>query len=148
VINSRAVRTGGLVVQEIRDTHMNSPALAHKIRKARAAAPSELPLVRQCAAVALASAGIEGDLDAAISNLKNAHGSNWSLITALQLLSGRRGQFAAECAPKEERATLFLAHLIGKSASSSLGLGSVNAPTKADIDEWRKHATAFQDEID
>lgn len=127
---------------------MNSPALAHKIRVARAAAPSELPLMRHCAAVALAWAGVAGDLDTAIADLKSTHGSNWSMTTALQLLSGRRGQFAAECAPKEERAILFLAHLIGKSASSSFGLGAVSIPTQADLDEWSKNAAVFQGEID
>lgn len=100
--------------------------------------------MRRCAAVVLAWAGVAGDLDAAIADLKGAHGFNWSLVTALQLLSGRRGQFAAECAPKEERVPLLLAHLIGKSVSSNLGLGAVNPPTQADLDELRKHATAFQ----
>lgn len=132
----------------MQNARMNSPALAHKIRAARAVAPRELPLVRQCAAVVLAWAGVADDLDAAITDLKSTHGSNWSLVTALQLLSGRRGQFAAECAPKEERAILFLAHLIGKSASSNLGLGAVKVPAKAEIDEWHKLAAAFQGEND
>lgn len=122
---------------------MNSSALAHKIRSARAAASSELPLVRHCAAVVFAWVGISGDLDASILDLKSAHGSNWSLVTALQLLSGRRGQFAAECAPKEERTVLFLAHLIGKSVINNIELGAVPTPTQVDLDELRKHAAAF-----
>ena len=46
-----------------------SPALLHKIAKARAAAPSELPLVRQCAQVVLAWATESGEQEAAIAGL-------------------------------------------------------------------------------
>lgn len=94
---------------------MPSPSLVAKIAKQRAAAPSDLPLVRRCAGVVLAWLAQKGegsaDLRRAIAQLREEHGSNWSLITALQLLSGRRGQFAAECGCPDERGLLYLAHL-------------------------------------
>lgn len=117
-----------------------SPALLHKIAKARAAAPSELPLVRQCARVVLAWATADGEQEAAIAGLKAAHGSNWSLITALQLLSGRRGRFAAECGAPHERATLFHAHLLAKACCHQGDLGAVRMPTLKEIDELRRLA--------
>jgi len=117
-----------------------SPALLHKIAKARAAAPSELPLVRQCARVVLAWATESGEQEAAIAGLKAAHGSNWSLITALQLLSGRRGQFAAECGAPHERATLFLAHLLAKACCNQGDMGAVSMPTLKDVEELRRLA--------
>jgi len=120
-----------------------SPALLHKIAKARANALSDLPLVRSSALVAIAwlVGGIE--LDTAVANLKASHGSNWSLTTALQLLSGRRGQFAAECGMAEERAMLYLAHLVAKSACSQAGLGAVNMPTQEEIEAFRHLAARY-----
>lgn len=117
-----------------------SPALIHKIAKARATAPSELPLVRQCARVVLAWATESGEQEAAIAGLKSAHGSNWSLVTALQLLSGRRGQFGAECGTPDERATLFHAHLLAKACCNQGDLGAVSMPTLKEIDELRRLA--------
>ena len=117
-----------------------SPALLHKIAKARAAAPSELPLVRQCARVVLAWATENVEQEVELAGLKAAHGSNWSLITALQLLSGRRGQFAAECGAPRERATLFHAHLLAKACCSQGDLGAVSMPTLKEIDELRRLA--------
>ncbi len=120
-----------------------SPALLHKIAKARANALSDLPLVRNSAYVVLAWAVCGGELDAAIANLKASHGSNWSLTTALQLLSGRRGQFAAECGTDGERAMLYLAHLVAKSACCQEGLGAVTMPTQAEMQELRNLAAKY-----
>lgn len=117
-----------------------SPALLHKIAKARTAAPSELPLVRQCAHVVLAWATESSEQEAAIAELKAAHGSNWSLVTALQLLSGRRGLFAAECGAPHERATLFHAHLLAKACCNQGDLGAVSMPTLKDVEELRRLA--------
>jgi hypothetical protein len=117
-----------------------SPALIHKIAKARATAPSELPLVRQCARVVLAWATESGEQEAAIAGLKSAHGSNWSLVTALQLLSGRRGQFGAECGAPDERATLFHAHLLAKACCNQGDLGAVSMPALNKIEELRRLA--------
>jgi hypothetical protein len=117
-----------------------SPALLHKIAKARAAAPFELALVRQCAHVVLAWATKSSEQEAAIAELKAAHGSNWSLVTALQLLSGRRGLFAAECGSPHERATLFHAHLLAKVCCNQGDLGAVSMPTLKEVEELRRLA--------
>lgn len=117
-----------------------SPALLHKIAKARAAAPSELPLVRQCASVVLAWATESGEQEAALAGLKSAYGSNWSLVTALQLLSGRRGQFAAECGAPHERVTLYHAHLLAKACCNQGDLGAVSMPTLKEVEELRRLA--------
>lgn len=116
-----------------------SPALQQKIAKTRASAPMDLPLVRNCANVVLACVSGAG-MDVAISSLKAAHGTNWSLTTALQLLSGRRGLFAIECAQAPERQTLFLAHLVAKSVCNQGRLGAVNMPSETEMDELRKLA--------
>lgn len=114
-----------------------SPALQQKIAKTRANAPMDLPLVRNCANVVLAYVSGNG-MNVAITSLKETHGPNWSLTTALQLLSGRRGRFAIECAPLPERQTLFLAHLVAKSVCNQGRLGAVNMPTETEMDELRR----------
>lgn len=114
-----------------------SPALLHKIAKARANAPADVPLVRACARVVLASGSSGGLCAEALRDLKTEHGANWSFTTALQLLSGRRGEFAAECAPPAERVALYMAHLIAKSVCTETGLGAVAAPSQADLDTFR-----------
>ncbi len=118
-----------------------SPALLHKIKKARASASSDLPLVRTCAQVVLTWLANDGGLDAAVKQLKSVHGANWSLATALQLLSGRRGQFAAEAGGIDERATLYFAHLVAKSACSEAGLGAFCIPTEAELVALRRLST-------
>jgi len=110
-----------------------SPALFYKIKKARASASSDLPLVRTCAQVVLIWLANDGGLDSAVKQLKSAHGTNWSLNTALQLLSGRRGKFAAEAGEIDERATLYYAHFVAKSVCSEAGLGAVCKPTEAEL---------------
>jgi hypothetical protein len=122
---------------------MNQPsaALRHKIAAARAKATAELPLVRDCARVVLQAVSADGPIKSeykeALDALKASHGAHWSLTTALQLLSGRRGKFAAEAASGGERVALFLAHLVAKSVSSQGGLGAVSKPTQAEMDEMQ-----------
>lgn len=115
-----------------------SPALLQKIKKARASAPADLPLVRSCAQVVLIWAFNERGFDGAVLQLKADHGARWSLTTALQLLSGRRGEFAAEVGTPEERQTLYLAHLVAKAVCSDAGLGAVCRPKEADLIELRR----------
>lgn len=107
-----------------------SPALRAKIAKTRAGASSDLPLIRSAAHVVLAWVADDGDLPSALAAMKATHGTNWSLTTALQVLSGRRGQFAAECGVPDERPRLFLAHLVAKSVCSGAGLGAVSPPNQ------------------
>lgn len=124
----------------ITTSNQPSPSLLFKIAKARAEAPSDLPLVRHCARVVLAWALNDVELDAALKALKDSHGARWSLTTALQLLSGRRGQFAAECGKMDERFMLYFAHLLAKAACNDAGLGAVTKPADAVINELRKLA--------
>lgn len=122
-----------------------SPALAHKIAKARAAAPADLPLVRHCASVVLAWATESEEREGAIAELKAAHGPNWSLVTALQLLSGRRGLFAAECCDGHERVALYHAHLLAKASCDRAALGTGIPLTTLEIEALRKLATEQAD---
>jgi hypothetical protein len=122
-----------------------SLALAHKIAKARAAAPADLPLVRHCAHVVLAWAMESEDQERAIADLKAAHGSNWSLVTALQLLSGRRGLFAAECCDGHERVALYHAHLLAKVSCDLAALGTDRPPTSLEVEALRRLATEQAD---
>ncbi|GKS73256.1 hypothetical protein AVME950_00190 [Acidovorax sp. SUPP950] len=115
-----------------------SPALRAKIAKTRAGASSDLPLIRSAARVVQAWVADDGSLASALAEMKATHGSNWSLTTALQVLSGRRGQFAAECGLPDERAELFLAHLVAKSTCSGAGLGAVSQPTQEEFAQLKK----------
>lgn len=122
-----------------------SPALAHKIAKARAAAPADLPLVRHCAHVVMAWAKESEELEGAIAELKAAHGPNWSLVTALQLLSGRRGLFAAECCDGHERVAQYHAHLVAKVSCDLAALGTNRPPTSLEVEALRRLATEQAD---
>lgn len=117
-----------------------SPALLQKIARARSNAPFDLPLVRDCARVVLKLFETGATPEEELATLKTNHGSNWSVVTALQLLSGRRGEFAAACAPQTERVPLFMAHLLSKSVCHDAGFAPVNTPTQAEWDAVRTMA--------
>lgn len=104
---------------------MTSPALIHKIAQARKFAPHELPKARLCANVILAVFAGDNAMESAVVQLKLGLGNHWSPVTALQFMSGRRGEFAANCAEPQEQAQLYLAHLVAKQVCSDEGLGSV-----------------------
>lgn len=112
---------------------MSSPALRAKIAKARVYAPQELPKARLCANVILAAVDGENRMESAVAELKQGLGNNWSPITALQFMSGRRGEFAADCAAPHEQAQLYLAHLVAKRVCSGEGLGAVAPPDGIDV---------------
>lgn len=122
-----------------------SPSLAHKIAKARSAASADLPLVRHCAHVVLAWATESEEREGAIDELKAAHGPNWSLVTALQLLSGRRGLFAAECCDGHERVALYHAYLLAKVFCDRAALGTGRPPTTLEVEALRRLATEQAD---
>jgi len=112
---------------------VSSTALRAKIAQARAFAPHELPKARLCANVILSAIDGENAMDAAVEQLKQGLGHNWSSVTALQFMSGRRGEFAADCAAPQERAQLYLAHLTAKLICSHEGLGAVAPPDGIDV---------------
>ena len=113
---------------------MVSAALQHKIAQQRATAPLELPKARLCARVVLASlpagpgaTGME-DLVAALAALKAGLGQKWSAVTAIQYMSGRQAEFAAECGLSQERAGLLWAHLVAKAlADGAQPLGGLSS---------------------
>ena len=123
---------------------MSSSALRHKIGQARASAPHELPKVRLCANVILAAVDGETAIESAVAQLKQGLGNNWSHVTALQFMSGRRGEFAADCAAPQEQAQLFLAHLVAKQVCSDEGLGAVAPPDGIDVAKLRSLVAAFK----
>ncbi len=112
---------------------MSSQALRTKIAKARTFAHHELPKARLCANVILAAVDGENAMESAVAQLKQGLGNNWSRTTALQFMSGRRGEFAADCAPPQEQAQLHLAHLVAKRVCSDEGLGAVAPPDGIDV---------------
>jgi hypothetical protein len=116
---------------------MTSPSLLQKIAKARQAAPSELPMARLCAAVILAAVESEEAVHLAIARLKEALGSNWSHVTALQFMSGRRGEFAADCSLPEEQVSLHLAHLVAQQVCNEQNLAGVRSPDGLDVAKIR-----------
>ncbi len=89
---------------------MASKALIHKLAAQRRAALAELPKARLCARVVYAAMNSAESTDLAMSSLMNELGAGWSDVSAFQYMSGRQAQFAAECAPAEERDSLLAAH--------------------------------------
>lgn len=123
---------------------MTSPALKSKIAKARANARIELPKAILCANVILSAVIGQEAMGAALSELKRGLGNNWTIVTAMQFMSGRRGEFAADCADPFERAPMYLAHMVAKEVCSSQGLGAVNAPTDIDVAKFNALVTALK----
>ena len=123
---------------------MSSPALRHKISKARLVAPLELDKARLCADVILSSTEVEDAMAAAVVLLKQRLGNNWSPVTAMQFMCGRRGEFAADCAEAHERAQMYLAHLVAKHICSTEGLGAVNPPDGTDVAKLHALIAAFR----
>lgn len=123
---------------------MSSPALRIKISKARAFAPHELPQARLCANVILAAVDGETAMESAVAQLKQGLGNNWSHVTALQFMSGRRGEFAVDCAPPQEQAQLYLAHLVAKRVCSDEGLGAVTPPAGIDVAKFHSLVAAVK----
>lgn len=123
---------------------MTSPTLRQKIAKTRDHAPNELPKARLCANVILAVIEGEDAAQWAIAQLKQSLGNKWSHITAFQFMSGRRGEFAADCAAPEEQVQLHFAHLIAKQVCNQEGLGGVQSPDGIDMAKLRALALAVK----
>lgn len=121
---------------------MTSPSLRRKITQARVLAPYELPKARLCTNVILAVFDGEAAMQSAIAQLKEGLGNNWSHITAFQFMSGRRGEFAADCATPEEQVQLHLAHLVAKQVCNQNGLGAVQSADGLDVAKLRALALA------
>ncbi len=117
---------------------MTSPSLAAKIRKTRENAPLELPKARLCSAVIQALVNGK-DTDEPVQAMKAVLGRNWSLSLAIQFMSGRRGEMAAQAGTNAERFNLILAHLIAKDICEERTLGAISpsdmAKLKAMADE-------------
>nr|WP_296339169.1 hypothetical protein [uncultured Acidovorax sp.] len=117
---------------------MASIQLEKKIAKLKAFAYQETPKARSCSEVIYAAIQDDiGQIDAAVLELKKCCGANWSLITALQFMSGRRGEFSALAAPSDEIERLMVAHLVAKEVCSNAGLGAVDAVGVSDIEKLR-----------
>lgn len=116
---------------------MTSLSLRQKIAQAMVQAPHELPMARLCANVILAALDGDDAMQSAIEQLKIGAGQNWSPVTAVQFMSGPRGEFAADCAAPEEQANLRLAHLVAKHVCNENGIGAVQSPDGHDLAKLR-----------
>lgn len=65
-------------------------------------------------------------------------------MTAIQFMSGRRGEFAATCADSIEKIPMYLAHLVAKEICSSHRLGAVNPPTDVDVATFKALVIALK----
>lgn len=84
---------------------------------------------RLCGAI-VALVATDQDIAAAVAKLKTDLGSNWSLVTAFQFMSGSQAKFAAECCEGVEREKMLAAHLyalqlIEISISENLSLSAI-----------------------
>lgn len=81
-------------------------------------------------------------MDLALTGLKQGLGNNWSAVTALQFMSGRRGEFAADCGTPDEKAQLYLAHLVAKRICCDVGYGAVAPPDWIDAAKFHSLVVA------
>jgi hypothetical protein len=94
--------------------------------------------------VILAAVDGVGALDSAVAQLKQGLGNNWSPVTGLQFMSGRRGEFAADCAESQEQVRLYLAHLVAKQVCSDEDLGAAAARDGIDVTKLRSLVAAYR----
>lgn len=104
---------------------MASKSLQHKIEQTRLNAPLEVPKARLCSRVILAMMTGQS-VEVPVQELKTALGSSWSSLRAIQFMSGRRGQMAAQVAPVAERNDLWLAHLVAKALADNQAITAIN----------------------
>lgn len=123
---------------------MTSPSLRHKIAKTRAAAPSELPKARLCAKVILAALEGQEAMKKAVADLKHGQDVTWSETRAFQFMSGRRGEFAADCGTPEEQKQLHFARQIAKIVCEQESLWLVTSPSGPDVGRLRALAKAVE----
>lgn len=69
---------------------------------------------------------------AALQGLRQGCGANWAATQAFQFMSGRSGEFAAECGEPAEKTYLYQAHLLAKAVCNELGLGAVERVNQMD----------------
>ncbi|ART61461.1 hypothetical protein CBP36_21065 (plasmid) [Acidovorax carolinensis] len=86
-----------------------------------------------CANVVLALQENEQAVLEAVEELKQQHGRMWSWTTAVQLLSGRRGEFASDCAPPEAQERLLWCRMVAKMLAESRRMATVNPPSQEDF---------------
>lgn len=120
--------------------------MRYKLAKMRQEAPFELPKARLCANViyALRQGAGKQEISDALDKLKRGLGASWSVILAFQFMSGRRAEFAIDCAPADEKPYLFTAHLIAKDVCHEGGLGTVDGCDSIDLAKLRSLATSLQ----
>lgn len=61
-------------------------------------------------------------------------------------MSGRRGKFAAECAPEDERDSLYETHLFAEALYAEKDLSGPAAKTAAEMAVWRALAQRLKQE--
>ena len=120
--------------------------MRYKLAKMRQEAPFELPKARLCANViyALRQGADKQEISDALDKLKLGLGASWSVILAFQFMSGRRAEFAIDCAPADEQPYLFTTHLIAKNVCHEGGLGVVDGCDGIDLAKLRSLATSLQ----
>lgn len=123
---------------------MTSPSMLAKLERMRRAAPHELPKVRLCANVinAALSGGSQQAVTEAIELLQAGVGRSWSIMQALQFLSGRQAEFAIDCAATDEKPLLYTIHLVAKSVCNENGLSAVENVDGVDLAALRALAHA------
>lgn len=131
-----------LIVAPERKAAMTSPSMLNKLANMRSNAPYELPKTKLCANLigTILACGTDQEISEAIELLKVGAGRNWSITQALQFLSGRQAEFAIDCAPEGERATLFAIHLLAKTACNEQGLGGASKVDGVDLAALRAMA--------
>lgn len=114
---------------------MTSPSMLAKFARMRSNAPSELPKVRLCANVinAILHGGSQQAVTEAIKMLQAEVGRSWSIMQALQFMSGRQAEFAIDCAQTDEKPSLYTIHLVAKAVCNENGLSAVENVDGVDL---------------
>jgi hypothetical protein len=103
-----------------------SPSMQSKLKQMRRVAPMAVNKTPLYGGVVLALLDPVGDTDAALHDLKTGLGSNWTAVTAFQLMSEKQALFAAECAGENERDALIKAHQISLAVSDLAGISRLS----------------------
>lgn len=123
--------------------------MLNKIARMRSQAPYELPKTRLCVNVVgtILAGGSAQEVAHAVELLQAGVGPSWSVTQALQFLSGRQAEFAIECAPADQRPTLYAVHLVAKSVCDESGLASVQKVDGIDFAKLQAIAKASADHV-
>ncbi len=121
---------------------MTGLSLQYKLDAMRRDAPLHLTKARLCSDLVFALCGIDSEqsVEVRLKALKAGLGSRWSVVSALQFMSGQQAEFVIQICAVQERPRLLLAHMVAKETCVGIGLVDVRSIASIDVAKLRKLA--------